>query len=454
MANIPYFKTQTTSNFVLGGGDGLSTAALIGKASFGNDNTLKMYSSFSEIKKEFKSGEVVDAAQKFFIGGGQILNIVRIAGSDKAAATLQLNNTGSEAILLTGLYVGTHGNTISVTVTENGANRDVVITDGTTTEKYEDLSTNTLIVSAINASSVLVTASETTASLIDASSATFMAGGDDGDTLVDVDYTNILSGALMTTDWDYLIIPGKTTDSFHTTIAGLLDNRAVNENKYSIYVTGVDKFEDISTTVTRTASDSDGRLVIIHTALFNGSTEADLLDTTKWLDASYTAALFVGKLCNLAVNTSPTFKSLPMVGGKLLTNNDYNKAERQQLTSAGFIVIDKTFTNTYGAILAVTKTTAGKWNEMLDNQRKVDYIKTNVYDKSKTYIGNPNDDFTRASINSTISSFLNKTKNSRIIESYELEVLKGTDPREVNINASVKLINELDYINFSLVLNT
>jgi len=451
MAVSPRFTVSTSANFVLGGADVFGTAAVIGLASWGQDSTVIEFSTFTEIKATFKSGQIVDSMERFFLGGGKIVKVVRIVGTDKAKSTINLLNGATPSIQLDGKYYGSYGNNIAVTVLTNGANRDVTITDGIITENYLDLVDNTAIVAAM-ASSVLVDATKLTDSLIDASSKAFLTLGDDGETVATSDYSTLLQDKLFTKDWDYLTIPAQTTDAFHTTIAGLMDTRQINENKYSLFVTGVDKFEDINTSLARIATSSSARLVVLHTALYD---EGDTSLSASWLDASYTAALYMGKLCSLAVNTSPTFKSLPMIGAKALNDEDYNAAQKESLSAAGFTVVTITTTGVYGTWLGVTKNGDNSvWNFLIDNQRKVDYIKSNVYDLTKSYIGKPNDQISRDAIFSIVTSFLRKTQNDRIIEEgFQVEVLKGAGPREVLINVSLTLINEINFISFSLTLN-
>lgn len=349
----PSFTVNTTANLTLGGGTLFGTAAIMGEATTGTVDLVKVFTSMSELKDYYGTGSLVDAAQQFFKNGGQELTTLRIK-----------------------------------------------------------------------------------------------------DTPIDTDYTTALSSFLITKDWDYLIIPGETTDVFHALIVTIINTRAANENKYSTFVTGVDKFEAIATSTARIAEDINGTIVVCHTALFTGTTEAEKLVTENWLDATYTAAALVGKLCSLSVNDSPTFKPVNMIGGNSLTSNDYTKSEKDTLIDAGFIVIDKTFTDVYGVILGITRNgDVTDWTTQLDAKRKVDYIKENVFNIAKTYIGQPNDNVTRQSLKANVLTFMNTTIKDRIIENAEVEVLVGATPQSVILNASVKLISEVDFITFNLTLN-
>lgn len=450
----PSYTVNTRDNYTLGGGDLFGTTAMIALADWGEVGAVKEFGSVTELKAYYKSGKIFDAAKKFFEGGGRLLSAVRIAGTDKAKATINLLNTATPAIQLDGKFEGTFGNEISVSVTVNGANRDVRIYYGTTIEKYDNLVDNAAIVAAINSSSSVIDATKLTDDLVDALTQTNLASGANGDTITVTDYGTIIETTLITKDWDYLVTPEQTSDAFHAVMGTYMADRATSENKYSTYVGGVDKFEDISTTIARTATDVEGNIVVCHTANFNGTSSDDKSDTTLWLDATYTACVYAGRLCSLPVNDSPTFKSVAMVGGKSLAENDYTEAEKESLVSRGFSVVGLTFTDVYGMIMGVTRTgNDGIWAFQLDSKRKVDYIKENVYNISKGYFGQINDNITRQAMKSSVNAFMTDISRDRIIESSEVEVLKGTDPRSVIINVSVLLISEVDYITFNLTLN-
>lgn len=457
----PKINFNIQSNFNLNGGTPFASAALIGTASWGEESVVKDFSSFGDIKNYYKTGTVVDGAEKFFLTGGRSLRVYRVVdGTNQLAATKNFTNTATNVLSISGKYKGSYGNGISVTITTNGSNRDVKITDGVVVENYLDLATNGAIVSAINTNSNLAVAAVlggyTSTLLVDAITATYLLSGNDGTSALDnADYTTVLSDVLWLKDWDYLIIPGKTDDSLHTSISTLLDIRASEENKFSIYVTGVTKFESISTAIARTSTNINGKLVVVHSALYNGILTPDTdVDTNNYLDASYTACAYAGVLCRLPVNTSPTFKSFGAYAVNSLTNTEYTRDERETLIAAGFTIVTKTFTDDYGVYMGVTRNgDSTKWNFMLDNVRKVHYMAESIYETVKGYIGQPNDKNTRTSMKGSVSGFLRSVVDDRIIESYVVEVDKGVDPRAVVINTDVLLINETDYIDINLVLN-
>jgi hypothetical protein len=454
----PSYTVNTRDNYTLGGGDLYATSAMIALADWGEVGVVKEFSSITELKEFYKSGVMFEAARRFFDGGGRLLSAVRIAGTTKAKASKTLLSTATPVITLTGKYDGTFGNSISVAVLANGSNMDVYIYYGTKVEKFLNLATNTDIVNAINASgtgSAVVTATLVAATpFVTAATQANLAGGANGTNISSSDYTTVLDTSLITKEWDYLVTPEQTSDNFHATMGSYMATRAVQEHKYSTYVGGVTKFEDISVTTARTATDSEGNIVVVHTSFFTGNAADDKSDTNKWLDATYSAACYAGRLCSLPVNDSPTFKSIAMIGGKSLAENDYTDSERESLISRGFTVVGKTFTDVYGVIMGVTRAgSSGTWSFQLDSKRKVDYIKENVYNISKGYFGQVNDGITRQAIKSSINAFMNDITKDRIIEDAEVEVLKGSDPRSVIINVSLLLISEVDYITFNLTLN-
>lgn len=447
----PKFTTTTQSNFTLNSGSVFGTASIVGTSTWGELNSVKDFGSLQELKDLYKSGNIIDAAQIFFAAGGASLSVLRIDDETSVSSTFKLLNGATEAISIDAVYKGTFGNGISVSVIANSTNRNIEIVSGNYKERFENLSDNDAVITAL-ANSKLVTVTKLTNDFIDVQTKTFLTSGSNGSVPSEIQYSTAIQNNLFTIDYDYLFIPEINTDSFHTTVSAIMDNRALQENKYSLFVTGVAKFEEIETTLARTSTNYDGRLVVCHTSMYKGS--GVLTDTNNWFDATYTAASLVGKMCSLPINTSPTYKSLPITSGNTLDNNSYTSLQKEQLVANGFIVVGETSRGQYGVVMGVTRTgDSNVWNFMLDNIRKVDYIRDSVYQKSVQFIGKPNDNITRKIIKSSVTSFAISIMRDRIIESYSIEVLKGTDPREININASVLLINELDYINFNLVLN-
>lgn len=452
---VPRITTNVKSNIILTAGEEFGTGAMVGEATWGDLSTVKTFSNYQEVVDTFKSGALVDGAKYYFNNGGKTLIVARVTPSSVAASesTYTFQNGGTtDVITITAKYKGTYGDSIGVTITGT-TERTVTITDGTDTETYADLTTNTEIVDAINAASTLVTATlDASTPLVDTYSQTFLASGADG-TTVTQDYIDELSegGSMWLEEYDYLSIPGQTDNAFHSSIQTIMNSRKDDENLFSIYITGVDKFEDKATTLARTATNSNGRLVVCATSLYKG--DGALTDTNNWLDGSYTGCAFNGFLCSLEINTSPTNKVVPFTASKTLSEQFYTSTERGEYADAGFVIFDRLYNNQYGCVIAVTRNgDETAWEYMLDSRRKVDFLLSETVDVEKQFLGEPNDDFTRRGIKSGVSSVMVGARSDRIINSYQVDVLQGTDPRAVDVNITVSLVNEVDFININLTL--
>ena len=449
----PKIDVNVVSNIVLTAGESYGVGAIVSTSSWGEDGKVRSFTNYKDVVEMFKSGALVDGAKYFFQNGGKELYILR-CNPNAVQSEKTFQGSGSDVLKIKAKYGGSYGNNIAVTITANANDpnkRDIEITDGVVTETYTALSTNDEIVNAINSNSQLVVAEELSSVLVDATSKTYLTGGSDGATNNN-DMIDYIQNYLWLKEFDYLMTPGFTDDALHASIQALLDSRATSENLYSIYIAGVDKFEDISTTLSRTATNSNGRLVVIHSSLYKG--DGDLEDTNNWLDASYTACAYGGLLCSLPVQTSPTYKPVGFIAGKSLTERYYTSIEREQLISAGFTIFDRLTPTRYGCVMGVTRTGDNTtWNYMLDSRRKVDYLLTNFVEVGKSYIGQPNDELTRKNIRSGMLSVLAEARDNRMVSDYQVEVLQGSDPREVDMNATIKLVNEVDYIDINLTLS-
>ena len=454
----PNVNINVRSNFRLGRIESsFATSALIGTASWGDLNIVRKFNSFRDIKGLFHSGTIVEGAQKFFDAGGRELTIVRIGDGDEEFASLNINGGGSPGINVKAKYKGTHGNDITVTVTSNidtPANKDVRISNGIVVERYSSLADNEGIISVINNSSELVTATNV-GSFIGNISETNLAGGNDGKASLTTEYAEVLQDKLWLEDFDYLVTPGNTSNSLHSDIGNLLDIRADEERKESVYLGGVEKFESESSMLARTYVNSNGSFWLVGTSLYNGDSNVEEdLDTNNYLDASYTACAYAGLLCRLPVNSGPTFKNIRVSTAKALGDPYYTSKEREALLSAGITIITRTLTNINGPYQAVTRNgDKDSWTFSADNVRKVNFIKSQLSELVKRYIGEPNDQTTRTSIRGTTEGFFEEQIGDRLIDGYNVEVNMGEHPKQVKINAEVILINEIHYIDVSLVLN-
>ena len=425
--------------FALVGGEGAYTTLIAGRATFGPENTIMSVSDLKTVTNNFKNGDLVDGAKYYFYGGGANLKVLRVVPNDAAAAEKDFENSaaGSDTgIKIKAKYKGSYGNKIYVNISTDGSNKVVKISDGVVEEKYEG-DTNDKIVEAINSKSSLVTAEKLSDDLPDDTVGDiYLTGGSDG-TFDDDTYYTVINNAAYTADYDMLVVVGNTSDSLHSKLSNMMDSRAENENKYSIFIGGVAKNEDITTAKSR--SSTGGRIVVVYG-----------WDEEK--DGSFVAAAYAGLLSTLDTAYSPIKKN---VGVSTITKKDLygnvvelTTSEKQELDVAGFTIIEKGI-----VINDRTRQTPSEWDSEVEARRKVDEMIKKMVEIVNGYIGKPNDEITRKAIKQDLSAYLSSKVNERIIEGdYVVNVNKGADPREVVIDATIKLIYSVKLVTINLHL--
>jgi len=425
--------------FTLAGNEGAYTTLIVGKATFGPENAIVSVSDLKTVENYFKSGDLVDGAKYYFYGGGSNLKLLRVVPDDAEAAEKIFNNSNAgenSGIKIIAKYKGSYGNNIYVNISSDGNKKIVKISDGKITEKYEG-ENNDEIVNAINQKSALAKAEKLSDDKPDDTTGDiYLTGGSDG-TFSDDTYFSTIQNAAYTEDYDMLVVVGNTSDALHSQLSNLMNSRAENENKYSIFIGGVAKNESINDAKNR--SSTGGRVVVVY-------------GWTNEKDGSFVAAAYAGLLSVLDVYESPIRKN---VGVKTITKKDLygnvvelTKAEKQQLDAAGFTIIEN------GVVVNDrTKQPSSEWNSEVEAVRKVDEIVKRMVAIANGYIGKPNDNITRNSLKQDLAAFLNAKANERIIEKdFVVNVKRGADPREVVINATIKLVYSVKVVTINIHL--
>lgn len=458
---------KVLTSFVSPAGD--RVAAMIGSAQWGPINEVKNITNLSEFVATFGDDSssltltLIKGADSFFRNGGT-LKVVRIEDGDAAKATLALQNTVTDVITLSGLYKGTYGDNITVTVTANettGTNRDVVITDGNSVERYNNagqgFSTNAAIVAAINASSGLVTAvvetGHETSDLVDATTATQLAGGDNGEnSLSNTNYTDAMDNLLLLEDFNFLLIPGMTDNAFHATVVGKLDARADSEKRYSRFITGIGVDEAITTATARTAAGRRISVVAPNMKYTNRVSEAE-----EFLDGSYLACAYTGMLCKTDIQVSGTHEILSVEALRVDSTSGqefYNKAEQEQLLEGKIIPITK-IGSTIAASRGVTRvssTTSVFYDGVVVDI--VDYVRGQVEDYLLTTIGKPNTEDRRVIYASRCDAILNVSQRQEIIQEFQpTTAVEGASPDILAVTVGIKPTYNTNFVLFTININ-
>ncbi|MDP2361606.1 MAG: DUF2586 family protein [bacterium] len=160
----------------------------------------------------FKSGPLLQALLERLDAGSTVIYALRLAGSAMAKATMSIPGATGTAFTLDGYYPGTWWNGVSISITANGADRTIEIVDPDTDVVYSFTATsNAALVAAINAGQSLVKATIGAGGLVAAKAAANMAGGNDGLTLANGDYTAGITASEDFTDVNWVHFVGADT---------------------------------------------------------------------------------------------------------------------------------------------------------------------------------------------------------------------------------------------------
>lgn len=468
MAFLPKINIKTQENITLTQGEEGTIIAIMGTAQWGAIDEVKYFQSFANLLNYYKADAssltLVRGADVAYTNGAFVVKALRIAGSAKAKSTEGFDGAGPTTDVLTfdGLYYGSYGDNVGVTILTQGTGRTVEITDGVTTERYTNnnaangYTTNQAIADAINGVSELVAvtvkAGSETANLVDACTQTFLAGGNDGSTVAAGDYTTAFDNLLTQEDFGIMTIPGETDDSFHTTMVGKLNTRANNDQKYAMYFTGVAVDETITNQKLRTSIGN--RLVICSPSMkYTPSFQTAQLT----LDGSYLGCAVAGLTASDDVEISPTRKNLTV--SSILVNSAtgkdfYNNAEMEELLAVGIVPVSK--------INGIIKVARGVTRESdktsvyyeINIRRIVDYIQALVLNRLDGFLGDPNLLRVREVIARESDGILEQAKLDEVIVNYEpTEVSEGLSPDTVIVNMSLQPTFAINFINVTLAIN-
>ena len=474
MALRPNIRIDVREALTLQAQAGPGIAAIMGTATWGPLNSVQTLASFSQglnVFKDDRTGTTSTVSLPkgldllYRDGAGTVL-AVRVGDGDEIEADADFAGAGPTAAVITvkGLYKGTYGNNIGVTVTANAntpANRDIQVTDGQILELFNNngagYATNAAIATAINGNSQLVSVTVNNANLISATSETFLSGGDDGEnSLISSDYTTVFDNVLSNEDFDVLVIPGgdalEASDGFHSTFVGKLNTRAANEDKFAVFISGIATDETITTAQARTAAGMRLSLVapnLKYTHRIDGTEIA--------LNGSYLACSYAGGIVGREVELAPTHKVLNVEGVSVLQSTGkefYNNGEQEQLLTARIVPITKIA----GAIQAARGVTRDASTSSVFYEqnivRIVDYVKRQVLDGLSPFIGDPNLARIREIMSKQVDGFLEQDKLDEVIVAYlPTEISEGTSPDTVLVNMTIKPTFAINFINVSLSLS-
>jgi len=449
---------------------GARVAAMIGTSIWGPMNSVQTVSSLSEFVSTFgdesEDGVTgIKGASLFFRNGGT-LKFVRIEDGDAEYASAIFQTGATEQLDIAAKYKGTYGNNIKVTITENSINsgsRDITVTDGQRTESFtnagQGYDTTTAIIAAINDStsgSVLIEVSlnsSGTAENVPDADESYLTNGDDGE---DGTLTTAISTAydenLANEEFNFILLPGISSDAVHSTIVGKLNTRDSTEKLYSRLIAGVALNETISTSSARTASGK--RITVVSPNVYTTNRDSN---ETEVLDGSYLACAYAGTLCRIGTQISGTRETLSIDDLSVDTTTGkkyFTKTEQEQLLQAKILPISK-IGNALQCVSGITRessTTSVYFDEVIVDI--TDFIRASVENYLNNAIGKPNTSARRGVWASGIDSILETAKRNEIIQEYEsTNIIVGPSPDTFIATVSVKPSYSVKFINLNVNIN-
>lgn len=422
-------RTNITTKLLSTENDG--STFLIAENTWGPENQFLEYEGSSEVAKDFKSGTLVDTANAFVIGGGKDIKVYRFTPNNAVNASLDLLSGITTCISLEAKYAGTYGNSIACSVESIGSNVRVIITDSITKEVYDNdgagLSSNSDIVTTLSSSTLVTATLVDNNTLIDTLDSTFLASGANGTSITISDVISIVN-EYIDRDYKILLVPEITANSSQSLLAARMEARANDYKIFSVFVTGISASESYSTTIARTATSNEGRLIIVVPGSFE-------LGGTLY-NGSYGAAVYAGMLSKQQLGVSLTHKTYPMQNYINYTTDkiNYTKSQVENLIQGGFTVINKVgnYVGVERAVTKITDNTSPLFEQVV--LFEIDYVKTNLYNILNPFIGQPNTVQKREEIKGIIKTFMNRTIIDKIINGYEVEVLlQSVDTVVINL---------------------
>lgn len=471
----PRISIAVQNNITLTQPGGPGVIAIIGTAQWGSLSEMQSFDSFAQLLDYYKEDKsslsqgIVRQADLAFANGAQVVKVIRIGDGSQAKSTKALNgNSGGEVGVLTfsGFYHGTYGDNILVTVTTQGVGRAVQITDGVSTEVYDNsgatdgYTTNAAIASAINAGSALVSVAvkvgSETANLVDAASNQALVSGSDGLTSIDaVEYTTAFDGFLSNESWDILLCSGtdalNATDAFHSTMVGKVTTRATSDKKYGIFIGGVTLNESIATMGARTTANE--RFVLCTPGI--AYTPRYQTATTN-LNGTFLACAIAGKIASADVEVSPTRKALTVSPIVSTTSGKqyYNNSEIEQILQKRIIPVSliEGAVKVARGVTRIADTTSVYFE--INIVRIVDYVKAQVQVALDPFLGQANLPRIRKTMATEVDGILNQDRLDEVITDYQsTEVTQAVSPDTVNVSMTIQPTFAVNFINVNLAVS-
>jgi hypothetical protein len=261
------------------------------------------------------------------------------------------------------------------------------------------------------------------------------SGGANGEAAAPTDYESSLT-QLDGEQVNIVVLAGLPFSSCQDILLAHVEN-AENNGKERIAVVGVDD-DDADAASANGESVDNKRLILVAP----GIKTRDLASGEEvGLNAAYAAASVAGLIASLAVQVSPTNKTLQVAG---LTKY-YNDGELKKLLNNRVMPLEKK--EGYRIVKGIT-TDSGAFKQV-SVRRIVDYAKAGTRIGSLPYIGRLNNARVRGALKATLNGFLSDMVLNEALTEYSLEVT-ATREQEINgvalVTMYLKPTFSIDYI--------
>jgi phage tail sheath protein FI len=440
---------------------------IVGTASKGPVDTVKIIGSFSEAQEIFGESDswqggnkneltLMRALEQVYNNGGRTVYAVRTAASKTLTkASYQLkDDSNADLLKLEACTPGTWGKDIKIKISDAEANqKKVELSYGAIQEAYVVESAAALVEAIKNTrKSVLVTATDPAKNKSTAlpkntdkdEGDSFSPGANGADAgkedyqkslaLLENEIVNVvlLAGQDTSVSWIQEVLEGhlKTTAEIKRERIGIIG---------SGFKEGKDNLDEISKHTfnnERVIFTAPGILVSAR-----GKQEKDPLP------GGYLAAAVAGLIASLPVQASPTNKTLT-IGG---LSTEFNASQLEKLVLNRVLAVEKR--DGFRVVKGIT-TNDGAWKQ-ITTRRIVDYAIYGVRSSCNPYIGKLNNDRVRSAMKATLNAFLTRMVNDEALVGYELAV-SATRAQEIAGEAIVTLTLKptfsIDFIRVTMYL--
>ncbi|MBV1878720.1 MAG: phage tail sheath subtilisin-like domain-containing protein [Pseudomonadales bacterium] len=242
-----------------------------------------------------------------------------------------------------------------------------------------------------------------------------------------------------------ILVAPELDTSTAVAVMGLVDTQETN-GKDMIAVIGCDG-EDVSAVTGQVSANKRFIMTTPGFEVFDPEEGTDGQNVT--LSGTYSAAAVAGLISSLAVQNSPTNKTIP---GITTLAKRYSYGETVSLLNANIVPLE----DRQGIRVVRGLTTEGAAFKQITTRRIVDFAKAGVRQVSNPFIGRLNNERIRKSMQGAIDGFLSNMVVNESLIGYSLEVKASRQDQIAGravVNIAMQPVFSIDFIHVTLVLS-